>query len=203
MVIGDVFAYAGSMNTHFLPSPNPGRFLLIVSPASTMDSLFELIARLALQGSLSVLDGGNTFQGYALARMLRRQVVDIEPPLQRVLLSRAFTCYQMSALLSLPALTGESQPADLSPIFVLDFLASFYDQGVRIGDRRRLLGSSVRQLQALSRRRRVVVWIRQRTSIPEEALNFLEVVQAAAGQVWTPPRAPALPVERQMPLFSL
>ncbi len=85
---------------------------------------------------------------------------------------------------------------------MLDFLASFYDQGVRIADRRRLLTGCLRQLQALSRRAPVAVWVRQRTSVPEEALDFLERVQEAAGQVWFPPRSPAVRVERQLPLFS-
>ena len=82
-----------------LPSPVSGRILLLVAPDALAGHLFDMVARLALQGPLCVLDGGNTFQGYPLARALRQQTRDIATPLRRVLLSRAFTCYQMAALL--------------------------------------------------------------------------------------------------------
>lgn len=184
------------MNTPSLPSPVSGRILLLVSPASTLPDLFDLVARLALQGSVCVFDGGNTFQGYLLARSLRRQVPDPTAPLQRVLLSRVFTCYQMAALLD-----SESFPAH--PILLLDFLATFYDQSVRVAERRRLLRGCLRRLREISRRTPVAIWVQQRQVIPEEALSFLDLVQSAAGQVWYPPRRPALPVAQQPALFPL
>jgi hypothetical protein len=191
------------MDTHLIPHPARGRILLLVSPGDTLPALFELVARLALQDSLYVLDGGNTFQGYYLARALRRYTADIAAPMQRVLLSRAFTCYQMSALLDEDCFTPGSPSSRPAPILVLDFLSSFYDQGVRITDRRRLLTGCIRRLQILSRRAPVAVWVRQRSTVPEEALPFLEIVKNAAGQVWAPPRPDALPAPRQAELFSL
>lgn len=183
-----------NMDTNIIPYPVSGRILLLVSPASTLNTLFDLVARLALQNHLYVLDGGNAFQGYALARALRRRTPNITPPLQRVLLSRAFTCYQMSVLLS----EGHFEPY---PILVLDFLSSFYDQGVRVGERRRLLTGCIRRLQVLSKQAPVAVWVRQRSVIPEDALPFLEILQHAAGQVWYPPRPPALATPQQPALI--
>lgn len=182
------------MDTLTLPSPTCGRPLLLVSPEATLPTLFDLVARMALQGPLYVLDGGNTFQGYPLARALRRRGADIAGPLRRVLLSRAFTCYQMSALL-------EETAFEVQPVLVLDFLATFYDQGVRIADRRRLLRDCIHRLQALGRQSPVVIWVRQRSVVPEEALGFLNIVQNAAGQVWYPPHPPALPALQQGKLF--
>lgn len=167
--------------------------MLLVIPDSAAGALFEMIARLALQGPLYVLDGGNTFQAYPLARSLRRETADIAGVMQRVLLSRAFTCYQMEALC-----TGEAFAAH--PILVLDFLATFYDQGVRAAERRRLLRACLRRLDALSRRTPVAIWVRQRAAIPEDALAFLDIVQAAAGQVWQPVR-PALPAVEKTALL--
>lgn len=172
--------YAKGMNTNIIPYPAFGRILLLVSPASPLNTLFELVARLTLQNHLYILDGGNAFQGYMLARALRRHTPHITPFLQRVLLSRAFTCYQMSALLA----EGHFEPR---PILVLDFLSTFYDQGVRAVERRRLLGGCIRRLQVLSKQAPVAVWVRQRSVIPEDGLPFLELLQRAAGQVWYPP----------------
>jgi hypothetical protein len=170
------------METHLIPSPISGQIMLLLTPDSTASALFEMVARLALQGPLYVLDGGNTFQGYPLARALRRYTPDIAGIMQRVLLSRAFTCYQMAALCT------EEKFAP-HPILVLDFLATFYDQGVRVAERRRLLKICLRQLALLSRGTPVVIWVRQRAAIPEEALGFLDIVQAAAGLIWRPERA--------------
>lgn len=93
------------MNTLTLPSPVSGQVLLLITPDAMLDALFEMVARLARQGPLYVLDAGNVFQGYFLARALRRQGADIDAPLRQTLLSRVFTCYQLAALLEDGAFT--------------------------------------------------------------------------------------------------
>lgn len=191
------------MDTPLLPSPTPGRILLVTAPITALEPLFEMAARLALQGPLFVVDGGNTFQGYPLARALRRRVDDPTPILARITLSRVFTCYQMEALLCGASLAAPE--AGSRPILVLDLLATFYDQGVRIADRRRLLALCLQRLCALSRSAPVIVWARQRSVIPAEAVNFLDAVRAAvhaaAGQVWAPHQLVQLAVY-QPTLFS-
>jgi hypothetical protein len=86
------------------------------------------------------------------------------------------------------------------PVLVLDFLATFYDQGVRVADRRRLLRESLARLSHLSRKVPVAVWVRQCSVIPEEGLGFLSLVRGAAGQVWVPDSLPVAP-PRQPLLF--
>lgn len=167
--------------------------MLLVTPDAVSGALFEMIARLALKGPVYALDGGNTFQGYTLARILRRQTPDVAGVLRRVLLSRAFTCYQMAALCT----EEEFAP---HPILALDLLSTFYDQGVYAGERRRLLQQCLRSLQKLSRSVPVLVWVRQRATIPEEALSFLDIVRSAAGETWQPDR-PALPAPAQRSLL--
>lgn len=190
--------YAGSMNAPAqslsLPAPASGHILLLVSPSATLPALFEMVARLAQHGELFVLDGGNIFQGYGLAAALRRQHADVAQCLQHVMLSRTFTCYQVAALLEEDQLAGK-------PVLALDFLSTFYDQDIRIAERRRLLLHCIRRLQMLARTMPVAVWVRQRSVVPEESLAFLEILQRAAGRVWYPPRAPALPGVRQPALF--
>ena len=184
------------METHLIPSPPSGRILLLLAPDSATGALFEMVARLALQGPVYVLDGGNTFQGYPLARALRRHTPDIAAVMQRVLLARAFTCYQMAALCT-------EEDFAPHPILVLDFLATFYDQGVRVAERRRLLKACLRRLDVLSRRAPVAVWVRQRAIIPQEAIGFLDIVQFAAGQVWRPGISALPAVEKPAPLPGL
>jgi len=114
-----------------------------------------------------------------LASILRQHSSEYATLLARVMLSRVFTCYQMSALL-------EGDPFGPAPVLVFDLLATFYDQSVRVADRRRLLNACLARLKRLSTRVPVVIWVKQRSAIPQEAVGFLDVVQAAAGQVWSP-----------------
>ena len=161
-------------------------------PATSLGTLFEMVARLAVKGSLTVLDSGNCFQGYGLARALKQQLGDFGPQntfneaMRGITLSRVFTCYQLETLLT------EGQFGAV-PILVLDFLATFYDQGVRVAERQRLLENCLTRLKAISRSAPVAVWIRQRSVIPQEGLGFLSIVRAASGQVFTSTSLSALP----------
>lgn len=166
----------------------------MVTPPAGIEPLLELTARLAERGTLYALDGGNAFQGYRLAEILRGRSPEYASLLARVMLSRVFTCYQMAALLA-------DEDFGPVPLLVFDFLATFYDQSVRATDRRRLLNGCLSRLSQLSRRAPVVLWVRQRSAIPEEALPFLDVVRASAGQVWSP-RPSTAPLWRQDGLWT-
>src|SRR5512143_1050211 len=77
----------------------PGKIALAVVPRRAIQPLLELAARLAQQAPLRVLDGGNCFNAYVVAVALRQQTQDVEAALERIRVSRAFTCYQMVTLL--------------------------------------------------------------------------------------------------------
>src|SRR4030065_337535 len=66
---------------------------------SNSDPLMGLAARLAQRAPLRVLDGGNCFNAYIVALALRQQTTDVTAALERIRVSRAFTCYQMVTLL--------------------------------------------------------------------------------------------------------
>ncbi len=74
---------------------------------------------LARQGL--VIDGGNRFDAYALSRELRQRTVEVYAALNQVILSRVFTCYQMTATLS-------QLPLDGTPVVILDLLGTFLDE---------------------------------------------------------------------------
>lgn len=105
-------------------------------------ALFDTAADMALEGLLRVLDGGNCINIYPLARELRRRTTNLSAALRNVRLSRAFTCYQMLALLT-------ETPADGTPTLVLDLLATFYDESVPLYESQRLLHLAVLELLRL------------------------------------------------------
>ena len=67
--------------------------------------MLDLAAQLALHGAVRILDAGNQSNVYPIAQRLRRSTVDVNAALRRIQVQRAFTCYQVAALLV------EAQPA--------------------------------------------------------------------------------------------
>jgi hypothetical protein len=152
------------------------RLNLLLAPRNLMHSMVTTcIARLALEGTVWALDGGDCFAARQVARTLRRQGSALEDALERIRLARAFTCYQMVALLA-------ETPPSPAPILVLELLATFQDENVSLAERQRLLGQSLAHLRRLSSRAAVLVT----ASLPLERQidGLLQDLEEAADHVW-------------------
>jgi ABC-type cobalamin transport system ATPase subunit len=153
--------------------PKAGNFLLLVGPRSLNQSMLTAIARLAEGAPVRVLDGGNRFNAYSLARLARGR----SEVLERITVSRAFTCYQVLALL-------ESTPATPSPFIVLDLLNSFYDESVQAGERKRLLRLCLAALHRLERAAGGAVSVHPPAVPSQTALELLGMLQSATPEVY-------------------
>jgi hypothetical protein len=158
-----------------------GDIYLVVAPhALSRKVMNELAARLALAGSVRVLDGANLFDAYTIARQVRRRTPHLETVLQDLRVARAFTCYQMVALLA-------AQEALPIPLLAFGLLTTFRDENVRLAERRQALERCLGDLQRLAPHAPVVVNACTENASaltgagPDEMLNRL--VQAAS-QVW-------------------
>jgi hypothetical protein len=182
-----------------LPELLPGRLSILLAPHAAQDIMLDFTARLARGGPLRVLDGGNRFNAYRVARLLRRlehgaagnplraPAPSLSQALGRIHVARAFTCYQMLVML-------EQTPPLPLPILVLDLLQTFYDESVMLAERKRLLEACVKRLHALSLRAVVVVSIRPPRPPQADPTGLLQRVQEAADQVWFQEEIPpALP----------
>ncbi len=181
-----------------IPEPIPGEFTLAVLPRRAIRPLLGLAARLALRAPLRVLDGGNCFNAYVVAAALRLHTSDVNTALERIRVARAFTCYQMVTLLTE---TPEVPVATL----VLDLLATFRDENVPQGERRRLLTASLQRLQHLAVAAPLLVSASHdsgppmssrvaRRKLPDRDELF-DLLEQAAGAVWRfgpPPPPPVL-----------
>ena len=174
------------------PVPKTGKISLVVAPRTVISSLMSMLAVLALRGQVIVVDGGNCFDGYALARTLRRSTHQLQAALERVSLSRAFTCYQMAAMLAKLPING-------TPVIVLDMLATFLDENVNFTKRQRLLDNSLNLLRRISVGAPVAIWSRARTSPGEEDLQLLTPLLETAHDIWEL-EIPKVSVH-QLPLF--
>jgi hypothetical protein len=125
----------------------PARWKLVVGPRGLNASMLLAIARMGAGGAVRVLDGGNRFNAYPVARAVRGRA-DV---LNRITVSRAFTCYQVLSLLeSTPAIQAVPQPDMSFRLVALDLLNTFYDEAVRPPERRQLLRACLAQLERLA-----------------------------------------------------
>lgn len=169
-----------------LPELHSGRLSVIVSPSQAAQLVLEMIARLALRAPVRVLDGGNRFNAYTVARLLHQRTSQVETVLKRIRVARSFTCYQMAVLL-------ENTPHDLRPTLVLNLLVNFYDENISLDERQRLLHDSINELRRLSRYAPVMVSARLPKPEQPERWEFIEVLESAADQVWRFERQEAAP----------
>ena len=159
-----------------------GTIYLLVAPRPHSRRLMnELAARLALRGPVQVLDGGNLFDAYGIARQVRRHTHHLEAVLERLKVSRAFTCYQMTALLAAQA----ERPI---PLLAPGLLTTFRDENVPLAERRHLLARCLGHLQRLGRRAPLIVNVCGTDDVcatDDAAVDeMLARLAQIAGQVW-------------------
>lgn len=132
------------------PLLKPNNLIVICTPSAAREQAAALTAELAICGAVTVLDGGNRFPAYQTMRMLRRRTPNLLPTAKRIFLRRAFTCYQMLALL-------EGTPALHQPYLILDLLATFHDENVPVEEVSRLLDRCLTQVDRLRLEAPVIV----------------------------------------------
>lgn len=113
---------------------NPSQIALLYGTADLTRLALCGIARVAAeQRAVWVLDGGNSFDAYFVVRLARSWGIAPEIVLSHIRLSRAFTCYQMSELIT-RRLSAVIDPFSSATIVCLDFLETFYDEDVELAD---------------------------------------------------------------------
>ena len=147
--------------------PKTGSLILLVGPRSLNTTMLNAIARLGEGGPVRILDGGNRFNAYMVARAARGR----PEVLNRITVSRAFTCYQVRSLL-------ESTPATPIPFVVLDLLNTFYDESVQVGERKRLLRACTMHMERLAGAAGGVVTVHPPRVPSQAAVELLEMLQS-------------------------
>jgi hypothetical protein len=156
------------------PDIAAGTLNLMIGPRAERQAMTELTAMLALRGPVCVLDGGNCFDAYRVARLIRRQTPRLTETLHNVQIARAFTCYQVLTLF-------RQTPSGPAPQLVFNLLATFCDESVTVEESRRLLSNVLEHLFRLRQRAPVAVSI-SRPPQPERA-GLVDMLMEAADQV--------------------
>lgn len=118
---------------------HPKQWNLLVLPKQYRNRLLVAMAHLAIRSPLIVFDCGRQFDSSIVARAAhgRPEIID------QIKVQRAFICYEAVKLL-------ERTPTGKTPIVILDFLSTFYDENVKMYTRKFLLESSIKHFQRLS-----------------------------------------------------
>lgn len=163
-------------------TPLPPKRFLAIGAHALSERMLQLVSALALRQSVTVLDCGNRSNMYAVARLIRPHTADPVSVMRNIRLSRAFTCYQVLAMIQATARHPMS-----GPLVLLDLLATFLDEDVKLKDSRRLLAHSLDLLTQLSHQVPVVISTRPIPSIAENRNILLEELKACADVCWEEP----------------
>jgi hypothetical protein len=163
---------------------NPIQIALLFGNADlTRLALFGIARVAAEQRAVWVLDGGNSFDAYFVARLARGWGMAPEVVLSWIQLSRAFTCYQMSELITrrLGAAIGPSANATIA---CLDLLGTFYVEDVALADAIRLVRTVAAHLGDLAKcGNHILITAREPHAGLRERMVLLDLLKASAQQV--------------------
>jgi len=135
---------------NLIPRPSrQGKLVFISGEEALPRAMIITAAALARGEHVLLLDGGNCFDAFPIARAARRHGLSPEAMLKRLFVSRAFTCHQMSALIS-EKLGPELMRLGARKVVILGLLYTFCDEDVPEREACALLSKIMESLQEIS-----------------------------------------------------
>lgn len=148
---------------HLFPGFTIGDFAAIYGSSSVLSltSLLCVRAQLPLQlgglgGNVVFLDGGNTFRLYQVARLARLYQLDPKKILENIYISRAFTVYQMTALI-LKKLKEEVKNCNAKLAIISDIAGFFLDRNVPKDEAYRIYSQITKYLSNFAKENQIVL----------------------------------------------
>jgi len=140
-----------------------GDFAVLLGSSSvvSLSSLLCVRAQLPVQlgglgSNVVFVDGGNTFQLYHVARLARLHGLDPKQTLERIYISRAFTAYQMTALV-LEKLRETIRRYDAKLAVISDIAGFFLDKDVAETEARRVYSQVIAYLSNFAKENQVML----------------------------------------------
>jgi hypothetical protein len=137
--------------------------------------IFKPIAQLAGSGQpVYVVDGDNVFRSYRIARYAREMNLDPRLVLAQVQVARAFTCYQLVAIVE--RLSRRVETLSCASLVCLGLLGTLYDEDVAWPEAQRLLREVIAHLKVLAERWPVIVTVRPPSSKAQNRLGLIQLL---------------------------
>ena len=141
--------------------------------------IFKPIAQLAGSGRpVYVVDGDNSFRSYHIARYARDLHLDPRLALAQVQVSRAFTCYQLAAIVE--RLSHRADTINCAGIVCLGLLGTLFDEDIAWPEAQRLFQEVIARLKMLAKRWPVIVTVRPPSAKAQNRLGLIQVLMQHA-----------------------
>jgi hypothetical protein len=108
-----------------------------------------------LGSNVIFIDGANTFRLYQITRLARLHQLDPKQVLDRIYISRAFTAYQMAALV-LQKLEDAVKACNAKLVIISDIAAMFLDKDVQEEEAKRIYSQVTTRLSNFTREQQVI-----------------------------------------------
>jgi hypothetical protein len=139
-----------------------GDFALLhgLHAVSSLASLLCIRAQLppqlgGLGSNVVFIDGANTFRLYQITRLARLHQLDPKQVLDRIYISRAFTAYQMAALI-LQKLEDAVKTCNAKLVIISDIAAMFLDKDVQKEEAKRIYSQVTTRLSKFIREQQAI-----------------------------------------------
>jgi hypothetical protein len=109
-----------------------------------------------LNSNAIFIDGGNTFDPYLLVQYAEENQIDRDRALDLTLISRAFTCYQLTSLMT-QTLPRAVHKREIKFIVVSDILELYHDPDLRYNRIIDLFRTALNSLVTIARTERAIV----------------------------------------------
>lgn len=157
---------------HPLSLPLHNHIYILLDPHAAASQALQLIATLSVNSPTVVLDCGNRSQMYTVARHLRRLTADPVAALNRIRLSRAFTCHQVREMILHAPITPSC------PVIILDFLSTFFDDEVKPPEASWLLQGCLTRLLEIKELAPVLITARPTPAMAPEKTGLMDLLTA-------------------------
>ena len=135
-----------------------------------------------LGSNVVFIDGGNTFRLYQVARLARLHQLDPKQALERIYLSRAFTAYQMTALI-LEKLKETVKRYNAKLAIISDIAGFFLDKDVPEYEARRVYSQVTAYLSNFAKENQIALIATYPPHKETKRNNFLQAVTCGKANV--------------------
>jgi hypothetical protein len=154
---------------------------------SSLASLLCIRAQLppqlgGLGSNVVFIDGANTFRLYQITRLARLHQLDPKQVLDRIYISRAFTAYQMAALI-LQNLEDAVKTCDAKLVILSDIAAMFLDKDVQEEEAKRIYSQVTTRLSNFTRERQIIMIATYPPHEDSRRNNYLQVLTSGRANV--------------------
>jgi len=163
----------------------PGKIFMLYGERAIFQLSLQMAAHAMVQGNpIAVVDGCNRFDVHALSRFARARKIDPNKFLNRIFISRGFTCYQMEQAIAhkLPVfLAGIHSNTAL----IFGLLDTFYDEQASLREVRQILQRLLGSFQEMkSKGISLLLVCLERTVAPQERNQLFTTLKNGVDRVY-------------------